>query len=74
MKRHFNFGFIKGNVNNNSHSQSNQRTLDTNYQSEIKPNKDNNNLLLLIPVIVASVLVGSLFTYLWLKRSKKIAK
>jgi hypothetical protein len=61
---------LKGNNNNqNPHSQSNQRTLDTNYQSEIKSSKDNNNLLL-IPVMFGSLLVGSLFTYLLLKRSK----
>jgi hypothetical protein len=61
-----------GNNNNGSNSQSNQQNITGNYhQSEIKPNKDNNNSLLLIPVIVGSLLVGSLFTYLFLKRNKK---
>jgi hypothetical protein len=60
-----------GNSNNGSNSQSNQQKTNANYQSEIKPNQDSNNSLLLIPVIAGSLLVGSLFTYLFLKRNIK---
>jgi hypothetical protein len=59
------------NSNNSSNSQSKHQNITTaNYQAVEKPTKDNNNSLLLIPVIVGSLLVGSLFTYLFLKRSK----
>src|SRR6185312_293386 len=60
------------NSNNGSNSQS-QQNISVDYKLTERPNKDNNNLLLLIPVITGSLLVGSLFTYLFLRR-KKIKK
>lgn len=56
------------NSNNGSNSQS-QQNISSGYQLTEKPNQGNNNLLL-IPIIVGSLLIGSLFTYLFLKRKK----
>jgi len=59
--------------NNGSNSQFNQQDISADYKLTEKPNQGNNNLLLIL-IIVGSLLIGSLFTYLFLKSKQKSRK
>ena len=65
---------LAGTSTNNQHNSHNHQTQHQQINNQSLSAKPSNNLGLIIPIISGSLLIGSLFTYFYLKSKKKPVK